>query len=238
MPQVLTTNALILCPHGGKGTTVPTSPNWMVNGGVVLLEGDTGTLACPFILCPCVGYTLKSMGLNAIKVDGRSVILVTDFNQTFTGLPLVMTEFHQTLDDTTPAPLPPGQTAPPPTPPMADTTKPVVVAVPPVLAFNSMTMLPPVLPVTFSLNSAFPLKWNLTMLNGVAKINVDLTNGLPPGAIVAPPGGVWGSPSLVVTVTLNAVFMAALGPGTHHFCMTGVNQRGLSGFAECVLTVT
>ena len=238
MPQVLTTNALILCPHGGKGTTIPTMPLWSINGGYALLEGDTGTLACPFVLCPCVGYTLKSMGLNATTLNGRKVILVTDFNQSFTGLPLTMTEFHQTMDNTSPAPLPSGQSSQAPSPPMADTAKPVVVAAPPVLAFNSMTMLPPVLPIVFTLSSPFPMSWNLTMLNGVAKINLDLTKGLPPGAIVAPAGGVWPSPMLVVTVTLNAVFMAALGPGTHHFYMTGVNQRGLSGFAECILTVS
>ena len=47
MPQVLTTNAVIVCPHGGLGTSLPTDPKWSVNGGIVLLEGDTGTLACP-----------------------------------------------------------------------------------------------------------------------------------------------------------------------------------------------
>ena len=76
------------------------------------------------------------------------------------------------------------------------------------------------------------------MLNGVTKMNLDLTNGLPPGAIVAPAGGQWPSPTLVITVTLNAAFMAALGIGTHHFFMTGVSQRGLTGFAECILTVS
>lgn len=237
MPQVLTTNALILCPHGGKGTTIPTMPFWSVNGGFVLLEGDTGTLACPFVLCPCVGYTLKSMGLNATTLNGRRVILVTDFNQTFTGLPLIMTEFHQTFDQTTPAPLPPGQSSQPPSPPMADTVKPVVVPIPPVLAFNSTTMMPPLLNIAFNLTSPFPLQWTLTLLNGVTKMSFDLTNGMPP-AIVAPVGGVWSSPNLTVSVTLNAAFMAGLGVGMHHFSMTGVSQRGLSGFAECILTVS
>ncbi len=237
MPQVLTTNALIQCPHGGVGTTIPTSPTWFVNGGIVLLEGDTGTLACPFILCPCIGYNLKSMGLNATTVNGRRVILATDFNQTLTGLPLVMQEFHQTFDETSPAPLPAGQSSQTPSPAMADTVKPIVVPIPPVLAFNSMTMMPPLLNIVFNLSSPFPLQWNLTLLNGTTKMNFDITNGMPP-AIVAPMGGVWGSPNLTVSVTLNAVFMAGLGVGMHHFCMTGVNQRGLSGFAECILTVS
>ncbi|MCB0208256.1 MAG: hypothetical protein KDJ52_02935 [Anaerolineae bacterium] len=238
MPQVLTTNAIILCPHGGKGTSIPTSPKWTVNGGIVLLEGDTGTLTCPFVLCPCVGYTLKSMGLNATMVDGRKVVLATDFNQTFTGLPLIITETHQVMDDTTPAPLPENRPAPPPPPQMADMNKPVVIAVPPALAFNTMTMMPATIAATFTLTTAFPKNWVLTLLNGVAKLNVDLTNGLPPGAVVAPPGGNWSSPSLVVTLTLTAPFMAALGPGMHHFFMTGVSQRGLCGFAEVILTVT
>jgi hypothetical protein len=250
MPQVLTTNALILCPHGGKGTSIPTSPIWTVNGGAVLVENDTGTLACPFVLCPCIGYKLSSMGLNATMINGRRVILATDFNQTFTGLPLIITEFHQTFDNTTPASLPaapgpparPGEglspatsSSPPLSPDMLDSTKPTVVAAPPVLAFNSMTMMPPVLTVVFTIVTAFPLKWILTLLNGVARASINATNGAPPGLIVAPPGGL---PSPVVTMTLTAPFMAALGPGMHYFYLTAVSRRGLSGFGQAVLTVT
>ncbi len=252
MPQVLTTNAIIMCPHGGKGTTIPTAPLWKVNGGYVLVEGDTGTLACPFVLCPCVGYTLRSMGLNATTINGRKVILVTDFNQTFTGLPLIMTEFHQTFDNTTPAPLPQPppppatggigggqptstQEAAPPSPDMADESKPTVLAVPPVLAFNSTTMMPAVLNVTFTLATPFPLQWNLMLIDGMKKLSIDATNGLPPGLIVAPPGGM---PTPTVSVTLTAVFMAALGPGMHHLFMTAVSRRGVPGFAETILTVT
>ena len=203
----------------------------------MLLEGDTGTLACPFVLCPCVGFTLRSMGLNATTLNGRRVILATDFNQTFTGLPLIIQEFHQAHDQTTPAPLPAGQSSQPPSPAMADMVKPIVVPIPPVLAFNSVTMMPAMLNLVFNLTSAFPLQWTLTLLNGVTKMNFDLTNGMPP-LIIAPVGGVWGSPNLTVSITLNAAFMASLGIGTHHFCMTGVSQRGLSGFAECILTVS
>src|SRR5712691_5955792 len=120
MPQVLTTNGLIFCPHGGKGISTPLHPKWQINGGTVLVEGDTGILLCPFLLCPCVGYTLKSMGLNATEIDGQKVILVTDFNESKTGLPLVMADFHQTFDQSTPAPVPAGQAAPPPSAAMAD----------------------------------------------------------------------------------------------------------------------
>ena len=35
MPQVLTTNAMIMCPHGGTGSTVPAIPKWQINGGYI-----------------------------------------------------------------------------------------------------------------------------------------------------------------------------------------------------------
>lgn len=238
MPQILTTNAIILCPHGGKGTTAPSDPKWTINGGYVSLENDVGVLACPFVPLPCIGYRLQSMGLNATQIDGRKVILVTDFNQTFTGLPLLMTETHTTIDNSTPAPIPPRQSAPPLSPALADTVQPVVVAVPPALAFNSTTMQPVSLAAAFTLTSDFPSQWILTLINEPAKYNLDVTNGVPPGLVVVPPGGDWSTPVLTVSVTLTAVFMAALGIGLHHFFMTGVSRRGLSGYAEMILTVT
>lgn len=238
MPQVLTTNALILCPHAGVGTSIPTNPKWLVSGGVVLLENDTGTLACPFVPYPCISYQLRSMGFNATQVDGRKVILATDFNQTLTGLPLTITEFHQTIDNSTPAPIPPGQDPSPLSPELADTLKPVVAGIPLALAFNSTTMQPVLLTATFTLFSDYPRQWMLTLINEPAKDDADVTNGLPPGLVVAPSGGAWDAPNLTVTVTLNAPFMAALGVGKHHFFMTGVNQRGLSSFAEIELIVS
>jgi hypothetical protein len=238
MPQVLTTNALILCPHGGPGTTTPSSLKWTVNSGLVLLEDDVGTLACPFLPHPCVGYQLRSMGLNASTIDGRQVILVTDFNQTFTGLPLLMTEFHTTIDNSTPAPIPAGQVAPPLSPAMADMVAPVVTAVPPVLAFNLTTQQPVTAAATFTLTSTYPSQWLLTLINETAHSHADVTNGLPPGLTVMPAGGAWSSPTLAVTVTMTAAFMTALTAGQHHLYMTGVSQRGLSGWAEVVLTVS
>jgi hypothetical protein len=239
MPQVLTTNALILCPHGGPGTSIPTDPKWTVSGGFVLLEGDPGTIACPFLFQPCIGYTLRSMGLNATQIDGRRVILVTDFNQSVTGLPLTMIETHQTFDNSTPAPIPPGQSAPPLSPALADAIKPVVTVVPPGLAFTVMTQLPPVNIANFTLFSDFPLLWNLVMISEPVGANRDLTNDpQPPGLMVTPAGGEWSTPTLNITVTMDAVFMASLGVGIHHFFMTGVNQRGLSGSAELILTIT
>jgi hypothetical protein len=238
MPQVLTTNAVILCPHLGQGTSAPTDPKWVVNGGVVLLENDLGVLACPFLVYPCVGYRLRSMGLNATRIDGRKVILATDFNQTFTGLPLTMAEAHSTLDGSTPAAVPAGQPAPPLSPALADMTPPVVTGAPPALAFNLTSMQPATLAATFTLVGAHPLKWILTLISEPLASHVDLTGGLPPGLVVAPAGGAWNSSPLTVTVTMTAAYMAGLTAGRHHFYMAGISQRGLSAFKAITLTVS
>jgi hypothetical protein len=240
MPQVLTTNAIITCPHGGLGTSTPTDPKWSVNGGIVLLENDPGVIACPFLIWPCVGYQLRSMGLNATQIDGRKVILVTDFNQSFTGLPLTMTETHQVLDNSTPAPIPAGQSAPPLSPALADAIQPVVTAAPPALAFSTLiTPPPPPLVAVFTLFSDYPLLWKLVVISEPAGGDKDLTNDPPPpGLLVAPSGGEWSTPTLVVTITMSPIFINSLGIGIHHFFMTGVNQRGLTSNAEMILTVT
>src|SRR5262249_23993312 len=154
------------CPHLGKGTTIPSIPKWQINGGYVCVEGDTGTLACPFIPYPCIGYTLQSMGLNATKIDQKKVILVTDFNKTVTGLPLLMVETHPVLDQSTPAPIPAGQQAPPLSPELADLVAPIVTAPPTPFPFK---ITPPPAPVpvviSFSLTTDHPLKWVLTLIN-------------------------------------------------------------------------
>lgn len=238
MPQVLTTNATVLCPHGGKGTSAPAAPQWFVQGGQVLAEGDTGVLTCPNDVFPCVGYTLRSMGLNSSRIAGRRVLLVTDFNTTLTGLPLAMTEAHTTIDDSTPSPVPAGQAAPPLSPAMADPTSPTVTASPPAFVFNSVSMQPPVLTAGFTLAAAFPLARTLTLINEPKKTHTDVTDGAPPGFVVSPPGRPWAVSPLTVTITLTADFMAALTPGTHRFYMAGINQRGRSAFAQVVLAVT
>jgi hypothetical protein len=236
MPQILTTNALVMCPHGGKGTTVPAHPKWQINGGFVAVEGDIGALLCPFLPVPCAGYQLKSMGLNATQIDGQKVILVTDFNQTFTGLPLVMADFHQTFDQSTPAPIPPGQSPQAASPSMADFVSPVLA--PPIQAipFSISTTTVPVV-VSFAMATDHPLQWILTLINEPLKRHQDLTHGAP-GATVAPAGGKWDTPGLSITVTMTPDFVAALTPGITHLYLTGVSQRGLSGHAEAIITVT
>jgi hypothetical protein len=236
MPPLLTTNAVITCPHGGVGTTIPSNPIFSVSGGYVCAEMDTGTLTCPFVV-PCVGYTLKSMKLNATTVGGRQAILVTDFQQTLTGLPLSIVETNSAVDNSTPASLAPGETSAPLSPAMMDETPPVITAVPPVVPFSTMTMLPPTAVITFTLSHPYPLQWMLTLLNGTLLQNIDVTNGFP-GLIVAPAGGSWSTPTMVVTATMTAAFMAALTPGTHYFYMTGVSQRGISAYAQATVVVS
>jgi hypothetical protein len=236
MPQILTTNALILCPHGGKGTTIASDPKWQISGGFVSVEGDTGTLSCPFGLFPCTGYNLRSMGLNASKIDGRKVILVTDFNQSVTGLPLLMTEFHQTFDESTPASIPIGQPAPPPSEEMADLSRPVVAPPLQILPFSISTTPVPVV-ATFNLTAAHPLQWMLTLINTTLNRKQDLTQGAP-GVTVVPANGQWSKPSLTVTVTLTPTFVAALTAGTHHLFLTAISRRGLSDYAEAQIGVS
>lgn len=243
MPRVLTTNALILCPHGGRGVSIASDPKWSINNGTVLLENDIGSLETGGVPClfsyPCVGYKLQSMKLNATQIDGRQVILETDFNQTFTGLPLLITDFHQTFDNSTVAPIPSGQSAPPLPAELSDIIRPSVTGVPSALVFISTTMSPPMLITTFTLTSDHPLQWILTLINVPQQYNLDVTNGLPgQGLVVMPAGGSWITPNLTITVTMTAAFMASLGSGVHHFYMTAVSRRGLSSYSEVILTVT
>lgn len=238
MPQVLTTNATIFCPHGGKGTTVPSDPKWQIRGGFVAVDGDVGVLSCGFGPLPCAGYQLRSMGLNSTQIDGRKVILVTDFNQSVTGLPLTMTESHPVFDDSTPVPLPQGQPVPPLAPAMTDTSKPVVSCVPGALAFNSATGLPQNLSAVFTLSAPFPLSWMLTLINEPEQTNADLTYGLPPAVTLDAPGGAWNLPVQTITLNLALPFLVTLAPGRHRFFMTGVSQRGLSDFFELLLFVS
>jgi hypothetical protein len=239
MPLVLTTNATITCPHGGVGTTIPSHPKWTINGAYVCVEQDPGTLTCIY----CVSYTLQSMGLNATTIDDRKVILVTDINKSVTGLPLLITDNHPVNDQSTPAPIPPGQQAPPVSEEMADLVAPSVIAVPPTTPFK-ITPPPPPVPVvvTFSLTATHPMQWFATLiqipLGGAAGQHFDLTNGITPNVSLVPSGGDWTTPSLTVTVTMLPPFVSSLGPGNHELYMTGVTKRGLSGYGKSIVAVT
>ncbi|PWT82054.1 MAG: hypothetical protein C5B44_02770 [Acidobacteria bacterium] len=238
MPQVLTTNAIILCAHQTPAQkNPPIAPLWSINGGNVLVEGDTGTFpTCPSIF-PCGGYQLRSMGLNATQIAAKKVILVTDFNLTLSGLPMTMIETHPVFDNTTPVPIPDGQPAPPLPPEMTDLVKPVVSSSVTSLAFNKTSMTPSSVTVTFTLTSAHPLRWILTQIDEPENRTSDRTNVQPPGMTVSPSGGVWNVSPLSINLTMTAAFMATLLPLDHRFFLTGVTKRGLSSFAEVVLTV-
>jgi hypothetical protein len=241
MPRVLTTKASIVCPHGGVGTSIPSDPKWIVNGGAVLLDGDAGTLTCVF-KPPCFGYQLRSMHLNATHVDGPNVMLDTDFTQSITGYPLKITEFHQTFDNSSPVPILPGQ-SPPPTPPeLQEIDEPTVVADPVDLAFSLSAFgtsgQPLALNMIFTLQSQFPRLWILSMLSAPTGQHREITQGEPPDIIVAPAGGGWPSNNLAVTVMLTGGFMATLPVGDHHFVLTAVNFRGKSRYAEVNLKVS
>lgn len=198
------------------------------------MEGDSGVLACPFIPLPCTGYTLRSMGLNSTLIDGRRAVLTTDFNQSLTGLPLVMTETHQGNDNSTVAPLPAGGAPLPPE--LADMVPPVVAATTPALAFSISAPAP--LVASFQLNSPFPLQFVVTLINEPMALSLDLTNGQLPDVIVTPVGGGWSTPSLTVSIAFTPTFLAGLTAGTHTLYVTGVSQRGLNAHAQSVITVT
>lgn len=241
MPRVLTTNALIQCPHSTVGQSQSLDPTWSVNGGMVLVEGDRGLF--PPLSCPsqvqCVGYTLASMGLNATQIKGKKVILVTDFNQTDSGLPLTMLETHKVEDDTSPAPIPDGQDAPPLPPPMADETKPSITVAPPgPLVFSLGAGTPLTLAATFTLRSAHPLKWILTLIHDVPGGSVErLNESRPAGLTLTPSDSAWNGSPLPITLSMTKAYMLTLVQGDHNFFMTGVSQRGISNSAKLVLTV-
>ena len=60
MPNYLTTNSTVLCPHGGRATLLTTNTKVLANGAPVLLESDIHlVVGCPFTLpgpkpSPCI----------------------------------------------------------------------------------------------------------------------------------------------------------------------------------------
>jgi hypothetical protein len=246
MPKIWTENAKVSCPHGGGGRNIPAPPRLAkISGGEIMLDGDQGIFDSPPCLNtpPCAGYALKSMGLNATSIQGRAVMLVSDFTQTYTGFPVTVVESHVVNDKTLPATPPAsGQVIPPE---MQENDKPTVVCVPPQLPFSiatfSSTSQPAMLPFTFSLSSQFPLKWMLWQV-GPPFTKLDVTSGLPSQVTVVPvgasPDGTWLSPSATVMVTITGTYAATLAPGNHEFVLTAVNRRGFSKFDKGVLAVS
>jgi hypothetical protein len=90
MPLIVTTNATIMCSHGGQVTLIPKQAQVTIQGGSVLCEGDLS--GAPIIGClqppspgskPCtmVVSTLPGSSAPTVLVLGRPVLL-----QTLTGL--------------------------------------------------------------------------------------------------------------------------------------------------------
>ena len=238
MPKVLTTNAVISCPHGGKGTSTPSEPIWSVDGALVLVENDTGDLSGCGSNVKCKTYVLSSMGLNATRIRGKKVILVTDFNKTNTGLPLVMTELHRVIDKSSPAPLVDGQAPPALPPPLADEVSPDVTCSLPSASFQISAPAAPVI-TSFSLTTNFPLKWILTLIKEPApSASIDLTTTTVAGVTITPPNaGAWNVSPLDIQLTLDLLFLQNLVAGDYRFYMTGISQRGLSDNAVFHLSV-
>ncbi len=247
MPRVLTTKAKISCPHGGTGTStaVPPPRQATVDGGLVLLDGDSGLIPCPNVV-PCASYLLTSMALNSTHVDGRNVMLVTDFVQSATGFPLTVSEAHAVFDRTPPpgAPAPAGPGPPEIPPELREDDTPTVTVTPPQLPFSIATFgtagTPPMLVFTFSVHSEFPRRWTLFHVSPPTTF-VDVTNGLPPGISVSPAGGAWAESQklLTVVVTVTGLYASSLPPSLDHsFVLTAINHRGLSAFAEAKIKVT
>jgi hypothetical protein len=220
----------------------------MVNGGAVLLENDGGVFPVPpapgacWGILHCGGYTLKSMGLNTTRVSGRRVILTTDFNRSFTGVPLaILAGFvdtaRPTIDVSTAAAIPNGQPAPPLDPFLLDFFAPVITAVPDPLAFNIASQSPDPVSVAFTLSGANPLEWHLTLLNKPLNKSYDLTRGFQ-NVSVSPIGEKWAGSPLTVTVTMNKLFLTSLTADTHQLYMTAVSKRGLSAYKKLDLKVS
>jgi hypothetical protein len=86
MPPVVTTNATIMCVHGGQVTLLPHQVQVQARGGNVLCEGDLS--GAPIIGCaqppspstkPCttVISTLPGSSAPTVTVGGRPVLLAT-----------------------------------------------------------------------------------------------------------------------------------------------------------------
>jgi hypothetical protein len=86
MPPIVTTNATIMCSHGGQVTLIPKQAQVTIQGGSVLCEGDLS--GAPIIGClqpptpatkPCtmVISTLPGSSAPTVLALGRPVLLAT-----------------------------------------------------------------------------------------------------------------------------------------------------------------
>lgn len=99
MPFVLTTNAVITCPHGGVVTLIPKQQVVSIQGGFVLCFGDL--VGAPIVGCPQIGpgikpcttvlATLPGSVAPKVLVAGRPVHLQMPMPASTDGVPPGMT---------------------------------------------------------------------------------------------------------------------------------------------------
>src|SRR5690348_12064898 len=86
MPPIVTSNATIMCVHGGQVTLIPKQTQVVIQGGAVLCEGDL--VGAPIIGCaqppspgtkPCtmVVSTLPGGSVPTVLAGGRPVHIAT-----------------------------------------------------------------------------------------------------------------------------------------------------------------
>lgn len=86
MPPVVTSNAVIMCVHGGQVTLIPKQTQVTIQGGAVLCEPDL--VGCPIVGCaqppspgtkPCTMVVSTLPGSTSLKVmvGGRPAYIAT-----------------------------------------------------------------------------------------------------------------------------------------------------------------
>jgi hypothetical protein len=90
MGQILTASAVLLCPHGGKVSAVPSNLRAKAAGGFILSASDTFLIAgCPFfagaVYHPCVtvrwivpGLRSSAAGAKVLTTDSVGLCLAAD----------------------------------------------------------------------------------------------------------------------------------------------------------------
>jgi hypothetical protein len=86
MPPIVTSNAAIMCVHGGQVMLIPKQVQVLIQGGSILCEGDLS--GAPIVGCaqppspgtkPCTAVisTLPGSSAPTVTVGGRPVLLAT-----------------------------------------------------------------------------------------------------------------------------------------------------------------
>jgi hypothetical protein len=104
MGKVLTTDAVIVCTHGGTIKASSAGQSLLeIDGKPVLVAGDLVNLTvsgCPFAQNPCATTTSMTAGeATAMEIDGKAVLLESAKGDTSGGVPwLVVSPGQSTLE--------------------------------------------------------------------------------------------------------------------------------------------